>query len=369
MARRKRLSKPVVAVMGVALAFGAGAVVYKMLGGSGSETPSVAQNDAPGIVAADAPKTPTTNPALVPNIKLAAVKIDVPSPATQPVKFGNTPATRPASEATPHFAPPAAPIGSGDAKSLVDQADAKRKSDDLLAARRLLVQAIDTKKLSLAEHDDVLRRLNEINDVVVFSNRKFISDEYAIQHVVKPGELMQKIAASYDITWKFIGRLNGISDPRKLQAGKSLKIIKGPFHAMVSKSNYTLDLYIGKPTEPGAVFVKRLRVGLGESDSTPTGEWKVDTKLENPRYYNPRSEGPRVIEPDDPKNPLGERWIALLGATGQAVGKTSYGIHGTIEPDSIGQKKSLGCIRMLNEDVELVYDMLIPGKSTVTVVE
>jgi lipoprotein-anchoring transpeptidase ErfK/SrfK len=255
------------------------------------------------------------------------------------------------------------------AKTLVEQADAKRKTDDLIEARKLLVQALDTQTLSPAETDDVLRRLSEINDIVVFSPRRFVSDPYQEQYKVQPGDLMQKIAAKYNITWKFLGRLNGIEDPRRLQVGKTLKVVHGPFHAMVDKSEFTLDIYIGKPGTPGAIFLKRFRVGLGEFDSTPTGEWLVDTKLENPRYYNPRNEGPRIIEPDDPQNPLGERWIALKGVSGQALGKTSYGIHGTIEPDSIGQKKSMGCIRMLNEDVELVYDMLITGKSTVTVVE
>ena len=54
---------------------------------------------------------------------------------------------------------------------------------------------------------------------------------------------------------------------------------------------------------------------------------------------------------------------------GQAVGKESYGIHGTIDPASIGQKKSMGCIRLLDDDIKLVYDMLVKDKSTVTVVE
>ena len=39
----------------------------------------------------------------------------------------------------------------------------------------------------------------------------------------------------------------------------------------------------------------------------------------------------------------------------------SYGIHGTIEPDSIGKNESRGCIRMLNSEVEEVYDFLVIG--------
>ena len=68
----------------------------------------------------------------------------------------------------------------------------------------------------------------------------------------------------------------------------------------------------------------------------------------NPTYYGPEG----VIKADDPANPLGERWIDI---------GDSYGIHGTHEPDSIGQDKSRGCVRMLNEDVAEVYDFLIVG--------
>jgi lipoprotein-anchoring transpeptidase ErfK/SrfK len=380
MARRYRFSKPVVATFSVALAIAAVAVIYKLTGSS----PEDAQASNANV--ADTGNTTAAGKPIVPDTKLASVTTD--TPATQPVRIAvptapgttaatptvatppvTTPqvATPPRTTHQPTSPDPAATSAS--AKALIEQADAKRKVDDLIEARKLLVQAIDTKSLAPAEHDDVLRRLSEINQIVVFSPKKFVSDDTQEQYKVKPGDLMQKIAAQYDITWKFLGRLNGIEDPRKLQVGKSLKIVRGPFHALVDKSDFTLDVYMGKPGTAGAIFLKRFRVGLGEFDSTPTGEWLVDTKLENPRYFNPRDEGPRVIEPDDPKNPLGERWIALTGVSGQAVGKSSYGIHGTIEPDSIGQKKSMGCIRLLNEDVELVYDLLITGKSTVTVVE
>ena len=115
------------------------------------------------------------------------------------------------------------------------------------------------------------------------------------------------------------------------------------------------------------MYVMTYGVGLGRDDSTPTGVWMVEPhkKIKNPTYFSPRGEG--VIDADDPKNPLGERWIGLTGIDGHAVGKQSYGIHGTIEPDSIGKMASMGCIRMRNEDVERVFEMLVEGKSTVIV--
>jgi len=140
-------------------------------------------------------------------------------------------------------------------------------------------------------------------------------------------------------------------------------------HAVVDKSAFTIDLYLGAPGGEGSMYVLTFSVGLGADDATPTGLWVVPkgAKATNPVYYSPRGEG--IIAADDPKNPLGDYWIAIEGVDGEAVGKTSFGIHGTIDPDSIGKQASLGCIRLRNEDIERVFKMLYEVKSNVRIVE
>ena len=54
---------------------------------------------------------------------------------------------------------------------------------------------------------------------------------------------------------------------------------------------------------------------------------------------------------------IGTRWIGFEDRPGAA----GYGIHGTGDPNSIGRMLSEGCIRMLNADVEELYDFLVPG--------
>jgi lipoprotein-anchoring transpeptidase ErfK/SrfK len=51
--------------------------------------------------------------------------------------------------------------------------------------------------------------------------------------------------------------------------------------------------------------------------------------------------------PGGPKNPLGARAMYLY----QGERDTLYRIHGTVEPGSIGQSMSSGCIRLLNQDI------------------
>jgi lipoprotein-anchoring transpeptidase ErfK/SrfK len=207
--------------------------------------------------------------------------------------------------------------------------------------------------------------LDDINAVVVFSTKQFKDDEFGGTFTVPPGGVLEKIAKSNDIPKELLQKINGITDPRRLRAGQNLKIIKGPFNAVVDKSDFSLELWIGEPGAKGSMYVTTLPVGLGTDDSTPTGVWAVQNRVPNPTYFSPRGGG--IIPADDPKNPLGERWIGLTGTDGAAVGKTSYGIHGTIDPDSIGKQASMGCIRLKNEDVTKVYDALVEGKSTVTV--
>lgn len=319
--------------------------------------------------AALAVSTPATQPtAAVPATQPAAVakadKKHKSDAADKPV-FLDLPATRPSLA----IATKPAPTTPVDATGLFGSVDSKIKSEDLVKARDELIAALDAKKFSETEREAAYERLSKINETVVFGPKKFISDAHQSSYTVVAGDNLQKIANKFDVTVGFLQRVNNISKPEKLRLGANLKIVKGPFHAIVNKKEFTLDLYQGDPASSGAIFLKRLRVGLGEHDSTPTGTWKIGTKLTNPTYYNSRDEGPRVIQANDPANPLGERWLELVGVSGQAVGKESYGIHGTIDPASIGKKMSMGCVRLLNEDVNLVYDMLIKEKSTVLVTD
>ena len=293
-------------------------------------------------------------------------------PVSQTPSFGSTSSTPPTTQSlaqAPTTQPQAAPHYQG-SSDVFARAISMKDSGDLLGARRILNDAIQSNSLS---DSDVLKAhtlMAEINQTVVFSPKRFADDAYGGTYSVQPGDLLKKIAEQNDVTWELLCRLNGLSDPKKLRAGATLKLAKGPFHAVVSKRTFTMDIYVGAaPSEKGSMYVTTFQVGLGKDDSTPTGVWMVEMhkKIKNPTYFSPRGEG--VIDADDPKNPLGEFWIGLTGIDGHAVGKASYGIHGTIEPDSIGKQASMGCIRLRNEDVARVFELLVEGKSQVVVKE
>jgi len=259
--------------------------------------------------------------------------------------------------------------GPGAIKSGNSITDGKAQLDagNLVAGRRMLNEALVSGQLSEADAQKAKELITTANEALIFSPRRATDDPYVGSYTMQGGDRLMKLAANCDVTWDFIKRINGISDERRIRAGQTLKTIKGPFHAVVSKSKFTMDIYLGSPGEKTSMFVRSFPVGLGKHGSTPTGTWMVapQSKLKNPKWWGTAEEPAR--EAGDPQNPLGKFWIGLHGTDGDAVGKEGFGIHGTIAPDTIGKEMSHGCIRLVNENVERVYEMLVDGKSTIIV--
>ncbi len=236
-----------------------------------------------------------------------------------------------------------------------------------LQARQRLTSALELQALVPGEAQVVRDALINLNQRLVFSPEIVDGDPFCRPYVVGPNDQLGTIVKeqSLAVDWRFIMRINRIPSERHLRAGHRLKLITGPFHAVVHKSDFRLDLYMGSGVR--RVFVASYPVGVGEFNSTPLGMFRVraGTKLINPAWTNPRT-GQR-FESYDPQNPIGERWIGLTGINEATRDLIGYGIHGTIEPESIGRQSSMGCIRMLPEDVEMIYEVLTEQTSTVEI--
>ena len=255
-----------------------------------------------------------------------------------------------------------------DGGSLLFEANKVRDDGDLVTARDRVNVAIANGSIAGSDLSDAKAFVASLNDKIIFGTQKFPADKFNKTWKIEPGTALSKLAKRFDVTAELLQRVNGLSSPNKLKAGVTIKTIQGPFHLVVSKSAFTADLYLGDAGGSSSTYVKTFKVGLGSDSSTPTGLWVVDTgKVQNPVYYSARGEG--VIGADDPKNPLGERWMPLKGVEGGAVGQESYGIHGTIDPSSIGKNMSQGCIRLQHDDIVELYDLLVEQKSKVRVVD
>jgi len=124
-------------------------------------------------------------------------------------------------------------------------------------------------------------------------------------------------------------------------------------HLVISKSNHTLTILLNNHP------VHKFPIATGATpEKTPEGTFTIIRKVKNPWYL------PKNIPGGDPKNPLGSYWLGLNVPNTNGY---KYGIHGTNDPDSIGQSISQGCIRMKNKDVEWIFRH-IPLKTKVIII-
>jgi lipoprotein-anchoring transpeptidase ErfK/SrfK len=77
-----------------------------------------------------------------------------------------------------------------------------------------------------------------------------------------------------------------------------------------------------------------------------------------PEMLKRRPDLPRFM-PGGPENPMGARAMYL--------GSSLYRIHGTNEPNTIGQAVSSGCIRMTNDDVTDLYERVRVGAKVLVI--
>ena len=115
----------------------------------------------------------------------------------------------------------------------------------------------------------------------------------------------------------------------------------------------------------------RYGVAVGRAGFDWSGIAKIGRKVEWPKWTPPSAMIRRKPElakwrngmPGGPENPLGSRALYLFTKSGD----TGFRIHGTNEPESIGSAASSGCIRMLNEEVEELYDAVQIGTKVIVI--
>lgn len=322
--------------------------------------------DRQTLLASQTPSEPLTRPEPQPQMRtVAQPQQQTPErPAEQRPSVLATPA---ATEAD-RFAgqEPSAAIA-----TLVQRAEEALKANDPVAAREHYNRALLSERATESDRASIRQQMAALNEDLMFSPRVYPDDPFATVYEVQSGDSLSRIAQREGVAaeWRLIQRVNRLSNPSGIYVGQKLKLLRGPFHAVVSKSAFRMDVYVGPPGDVDQwVYVRSFTVGLGEYDGTPLGVFTVrrHSKLINPFWRNPRTG--EEFAADDPENPIGEHWIGLRGL-GQAETYSGYGIHGTIEPESIGREMSMGCVRMLPDDVALVYELLSESISEVHIVE
>lgn len=305
----------------------------------------------PAVASAEQPVRSQPEPvaAFTPQEKVVAVQTQ--EAAVPPVQ----------AEALPAATDDITDTSSPEAKEQIDEALKLRDAGKTIAARELLENTLNM-QLSPTLRSGVKLQLAKLADTWLWGRDVLAGDKLTETYTVKRGDLLQNIAQKYKVPYEILMQINGISRPELLRAGQTIKVINGPFNAVVYKDSFVMDLYLQNK------YIKTYRVGLGRKEyETPNGRWRAEAggKLIKPTWTDPDTG--RTYVGDDPDYPLGSRWIALEGLDGEAKGRTGFAIHGTKEPESIGTRSSRGCIRLFNGDAIEVYNLLYGGISEVLV--
>ena len=122
----------------------------------------------------------------------------------------------------------------------------------------------DDPSLGLEESHRLEDLLGQLAGTVIYSQQDLLLPP----HVVAPGETLPAIAAESGVSWQLLAKINGVSDPMQLVPGEHLKMIRGPFDAVVSVARRRISLQVGGayagsfPVAVGRGFLPRVGSSL-----------------------------------------------------------------------------------------------------------
>lgn len=186
-----------------------------------------------------------------------------------------------------------------------------------------------------------------------------------ITHTIAAGDTPSALARRYRTSTELIQRLNPKIDAKSLSIDQQLTVMdlaKVPLELVVSRSAFRLMIW------RGPLLVGALRCGLGrDSSPTPLGATTIRQCVRNPEWRNPDTG--KILKPDDPENILGGYWIGFEPRTdNQFKGIGIHGFTGAEPAEWLEKNGSHGCVRLVQDDIALVFALVRPG-ITVTIRE
>jgi LysM repeat protein len=219
---------------------------------------------------------------------------------------------------------------------------------DLAQAHELLSPYHGAPSLSPADAKNIERLLGQLAGTVIYST------EHRLQpaRIVKPGETLETIAKEYNVPWQLLAKINGIPAANQIRPGQELKVVPGPFSAVVDlgRSELTLQVagrYAGK-------FPVTVPIGAAVSE----GEWLVDQKLVAPASGVTQSA--YTTEP-----PKVDHAIVLRGSSETAAAAVGPTLAISSGANPTGAGANAAAIQISVDDAEELSDILSVGSRVI----
>lgn len=202
----------------------------------------------------------------------------------------------------------------------------------LVEALRKLTKWRDDPQLTSADAQQLSALLSQLAGTVVYSRKHLLQPAYKIQ----TGDTLQSIAAQYNVPPELLAKINGIEEPNRLTPGDELKVMRGPFTAVVDLNKRELTLMV-EDCYAGRFSI----VGVGAMVQNVQGSFDVAEKLPT---------GPATASSAGPIH----HWVRLGG-------ENSAWIVGTSDPASVHPSG----FNLASRDAEDVYDILSTGSRVI----
>ncbi len=205
-----------------------------------------------------------------------------------------------------------------------------------------LEEDIERNKFSVAKADDVIGRLAAIR--------------------LEKGDMLPDIARHFSLGINAISAANPGVDTWVPKAGERIILPLSFVLPDAPREGIVINLAAMRlfqfKRDSASLTVLTYPIGIGtEERPSPRGQMYVARKVTRPTWYVPasiaedhRKKGdplPAKVLPG-PQNPLGEYALYLS--------KSTYLVHGTNKPASIGLRATNGCIRLYPEDIKRLYE-------------
>lgn len=178
------------------------------------------------------------------------------------------------------------------------------------------------------------------------------------RYTIQPGDTLIGIAAKFKTTVASIERNNKLDSSRNtIYPGMAISVMPVKFSIVAIKTRFILLVY-----NDDKLF-KLYRVGIGKQNRTPVGVFRVGSRVLRPVWTPTGST--KSVPYGSPQNVLGTRWLGLEPIENTDPGLKGFGIHGTWQPETIGTAASEGCIRLRNEEVNELFDMIPIGTKVI----
>ncbi len=182
---------------------------------------------------------------------------------------------------------------------------------------------------------NINERLDQLAGIVIYSRQHLLEKAYLVQQ----GDTLERIAEGYNVPPVLLARINGIHDAQGLRPGRELKVVRGPFSALISLSKLELTLIL-----QDRYYAGRFQIGIGRDHPPAEGVFDVRAKRSNTGY-------PALSD-----YPTGQFTMDL----GNMVA-----IHGTDNVRAVGRTDGRGSIVLGDRDLDDVYGILSVGSKVV----